>query len=124
LNTHTPNTQNLSAENLTVEDKMLLAENSTVIKVTRKPVAKLEKPEIANGATTITDLTGATIANSQSGATTQKSAQSVAPRSKRYISRTEYIWEESTAPNARIILFSLLALLLVALLLWLNNFLR
>lgn len=45
-------------------------------------------------------------------------------RRKTYVSRTEYVWEEASAPTWRIILFSLIALVAVGMLLWLNNYLR
>lgn len=115
-------TQNLSAEKLPIEDKPALTE--TIVKTPVMPVATVEKLETANNgaaAARITNLTEAIASSRSQGGT---SPQQKTPRAKRYVSRTEYVWEESTAPTARIILFSLLALLLVALLLWFNNFLR
>ena len=117
-------TQDLSAENLPVENETVLAETPTVIKT--MPVETLEKSETANGANAISNLSETPAANNSQGETAVKNPaqQQVVRRAKRYVSRTEYVWEESNAPNVRIMFFSLLALLLIVLLLWLNNFLR
>ena len=125
---HVGATQGLSSENLPVENETVLAETSTVIKTTAPaaPVGTLERIENTNGAGAIADINETSRAkNTQSDTAIKKPAQQqVTRRAKRYVSRTEYVWEESSAPTVRIMLFSLLALLLVALLLWLNNFLR
>ncbi len=124
---HVVSTQDLSAESLPVENETVLAETPTVIKTTAvKPVAPLESLETPNGAGAATGLNKINTADgSQIAVMVKKPAQQqVTRRAKRYVSRTEYVWEESNAPNVRIMLFSLLALLLVGLLLWLNNFLR
>ena len=124
---HVAATQGLSAENLPVENDTVLAETPTVIKTTTvAPIGTPNKLETSNGTGAIADLNETdTVSGSRHEAIVKKPAQQqVTRRAKRYVSRTEYVWEESSAPNVRIMLFSLLALLLVTLLLWLNNFLR
>jgi cobalamin biosynthesis Mg chelatase CobN len=45
-------------------------------------------------------------------------------KTKRYVAQSEYIWEESDAPNWSILIVSVLSLVLVVVLLWLGNFWR
>lgn len=45
-------------------------------------------------------------------------------RTKRYVSRTEYVWEAAETPSWRILLLAVLILVLVAVLVWLSNLLR
>lgn len=45
-------------------------------------------------------------------------------KTKRYVSETEYIWEADEAPAWRILLFALLALVAVAILIWISSTLK
>jgi hypothetical protein len=70
------------------------------------------------------------IANGSNGAATPEidktAVKPTAPprKIKRYVNRTEYVWEEREAPTLRVVLVSIGVFGLVVLILWLNNFLR
>lgn len=119
-------TQNLAAENVLVERDTVLEEEPPTIVSTVKPVETPEKSQNNNGRALESESTAAELTNPNSAAATKKKPgrAAVVVQPKQAVKSREYVWMEASVPAWRIILFPLLAFAAVALLLWLNNFLR
>ena len=119
----------------TNQSENILTETPTVVK-TVTPEIKTNESTNGSSATIVKDLPAEEIkeplANNLEGNKPEVAVQTEPPqqpvkktrKTKRFVSRTEYVWEEAEPPVWSVILFSVAALGLVLLLLWLNGFLR
>lgn len=114
-------TQELNAE-------ILMASNETML--TEKQSAAVAVVELDNSALPANQDTVSPVAaetpetESQNGNAVVTAPPKKTRRTKRYASRTNYVWEETDPPNWSILGFSILALIIVFVLLWLGNFWR
>lgn len=102
------------------EDETVLEKNSTVS--TEENVNGKDKIETLEAADEIENPP----ADSEPPETITATAETPVKvrKKKRLVNRPEYVWEESSAPTLRVVLFSVAALGVCVLMLWMNNFFR